>query len=64
MKSNLYKTGLAAMFAGLALTSCDPEIDSPKPSKGDADFTKYIAVGNSLTAGYMDAGVYREGQLN
>ena len=34
------------------------------PSKGNADFTKYVAVGNSLTAGYADGGVYRNGQLN
>jgi lysophospholipase L1-like esterase len=30
----------------------------PPPSKGTADFTKYIAVGNSLTAGYSDDGYF------
>ncbi|WP_461040936.1 SGNH/GDSL hydrolase family protein [Spirosoma harenae] len=34
------------------------------PTKGSADFTKYVAVGNSLTSGYADAGLYRESQLN
>ncbi|GAB3038475.1 SGNH/GDSL hydrolase family protein [Spirosoma pulveris] len=34
------------------------------PTKGSADFTKYVAVGNSLTAGYADGGLYRESQLN
>ncbi|MBD2700619.1 SGNH/GDSL hydrolase family protein [Spirosoma sp. BT702] len=34
------------------------------PTKGSADFTKYVAVGNSLTAGYADAGLYRDSQLN
>lgn len=34
------------------------------PSKGDADFTKYVAVGNSLTAGFADNGLYLDGQLN
>lgn len=38
--------------------------DGEAPGKGSADFTKYVAVGNSLTAGYADGGVYREGQLN
>ncbi|RYF74325.1 MAG: SGNH/GDSL hydrolase family protein [Cytophagaceae bacterium] len=33
-------------------------------SPGTANFTKYVAVGNSLTAGYADNGLYREGQLN
>ena len=31
-------------------------------TQGDADFTKYIAIGNSLTAGYMDAALYNDGQ--
>lgn len=42
----------------------DPNAVSGTPSKGSADFTKYVAVGNSLTAGYEDGGVYRDGQLN
>ena len=42
----------------------DPNATTGTPSKGDADFTKYVAVGNSLTAGFADAGLYREGQLN
>ncbi|GAB2556688.1 SGNH/GDSL hydrolase family protein [Spirosoma aerophilum] len=34
------------------------------PTKGTADFAKYVAVGNSLTAGYADGGLYRDSQLN
>ncbi|MBF9235969.1 hypothetical protein I2I05_01035 [Hymenobacter sp. BT683] len=50
---------------GLALGGCQPDLnDDPKSSAGQADFSRYIAVGNSLTAGYSDNGVYREGQLN
>ncbi|GAB4020931.1 SGNH/GDSL hydrolase family protein [Spirosoma koreense] len=37
---------------------------SGTPSKGSADFTKYVAVGNSLTAGFADGGLYRDSQLN
>ena len=33
-------------------------------SPGIADFTRYVAVGNSLTAGFADGGLYRDGQLN
>jgi lysophospholipase L1-like esterase len=33
------------------------------PVAGTGTFTKYIAIGNSLTAGYADGGVYRAGQL-
>jgi hypothetical protein len=52
------------IIAGLVwLSACKPSIDTPKPSKGSADFTRFIAVGNSLTAGFADGGLYRAGQL-
>ena len=35
-----------------------------KADKGKADFTRYVAVGNSLTAGYSDGALYRSGQQN
>lgn len=54
----------AALFASLILSGCTPEIDVPEAAKGNADFSKYISVGNSLSAGYMDGGLYREGQEN
>lgn len=34
------------------------------PQSGSANFTRYISVGNSLTAGYADGGLYLAGQLN
>lgn len=43
--------------------ACTPEIEVPAPVAGVADFSKYIAVGNSLTAGYADNGLYEEGQM-
>ncbi|HEX8351145.1 MAG TPA: hypothetical protein VF598_14375, partial [Hymenobacter sp.] len=49
---------------GLGVTACQPDLeDDFTPSAGSADFSRYIAVGNSLTAGYQDNGVYLEGQL-
>ena len=33
-------------------------------SKGSADFTKYVALGNSLTAGYSDNALFKAGQIN
>lgn len=54
-----------AAFLGLGLTGCQPDLEQDiKPSKGNADFTTYIAVGNSLTAGVSDAGLTLEGQQN
>ena len=53
------------IIAGLLfLGACKPEIHNPAPSKGSADFSRFIAVGNSLTAGYSNGGLYLEGQQN
>ncbi len=46
------------------LTACEPKIDEFSPSKGSADFTTYLAFGNSLTAGYADNALYSGGQEN
>lgn len=55
---------LAAIAIGL--TSCEPEFDNELSnnsySSGEADFTTYLAVGNSLTSGYMDGTMFRSGQ--
>ena len=36
----------------------------PGASAGSANFSKYVALGNSITAGYADNALYREGQDN
>jgi len=65
MKKFFYKSSMLALVVGVLFTSCDPEIDAEPISAGQGvDFSKYIAVGNSLTAGFQDNGLYREGQLN
>lgn len=59
------KIKLAALaLALLAFSGCEPKLDAPTPQKGEADFTRYVALGNSLTAGYNDGALHREGQLN
>ncbi|WP_158551421.1 SGNH/GDSL hydrolase family protein [Rhodohalobacter sp. SW132] len=76
MKS-IYRLLITVLFAGFVLYGCDGEFDSlvdanadrnPIPdteieaSQGDADFTNYVAIGNSLTAGFMDGALYNNGQ--
>lgn len=55
-----------ALLAAAGLTACEPEFENEVTnasySAGEADFTTYVAVGNSLTAGYMDGTVSRVGQ--
>lgn len=57
---------LLPLFAGmLSFTACKHDHDgTPAPTPGKADFSRYIAVGNSLTSGYADGGLYLEGQQN
>lgn len=63
IKNSLY----AAALLGFA-TACEPEIERDEPvyeeARGEADFSTYVALGNSLTAGYADNALYREAQLN
>src|SRR5258708_5112762 len=47
------------------ITLRQPEVIQPEtPSKGNADFTKFVAIGNSLTAGYQAGALFTEGQNN
>ena len=70
MKSIYLKISL--VLAAFVLTiSCEPELDPSVEDdqnqiyeSGEANFNNYVAVGNSLTAGFMDGALYREGQQN
>lgn len=43
--------------------SCEPKIDAPAPTTNEKlDLSNYVAIGNSLTAGYADNGLYLSGQ--
>lgn len=61
MKTWIYN--LKYILPAFLLFACNPEIDVPTSTPGSADFSNYIAVGNSLTAGYGDNGLYADGQM-
>lgn len=44
------------------LASCKPNINSYTPNAGTTDFSSYVAVGNSLTAGYASGALFISGQ--
>lgn len=47
----------------LSFTACKKEkTTSPITTSGTADFSRYISVGNSITSGYADGGLYLAGQ--
>lgn len=52
------------LFAIVLLFACEPVIDDFTTESGGADFTKYVAIGNSLTAGFADKDLYKSGQEN
>jgi lysophospholipase L1-like esterase len=50
---------------GLGLAGCQVDVAAPDTAvSGNASMATYIAVGNSLTAGYQSGGLSRYGQLN
>lgn len=58
-------TGIAAAALSL-MQSCHNEFDNDVTSiavtSGEANFSKYVALGNSLTSGYRDGALYADGQ--
>ncbi|WP_281615431.1 hypothetical protein [Flammeovirga sp. SubArs3] len=66
---NKYRSIIAALAVAF-LASCTIEVDDFQPSAGtDAsgnavDFTTYVALGNSLTAGYTDGAWVAKAQAN
>ncbi|USL94688.1 G-D-S-L family lipolytic protein [Riemerella anatipestifer] len=56
-----------AAVSMLSVMSCETDFDDRDVSKisitnGEADFSKYVALGNSLTSGYRDGALYSSGQ--
>ena len=62
----LNKIVLAAL--AISLFSCDDDFENPvedfQVTSGTADFSKYVALGNSLTSGYTDQALFISGQQN
>jgi hypothetical protein len=65
---------IALLTSILLLESCKQEVikleqpaaptPGPTPTKGGADFSKFVAIGNSLTAGFQAGALFNEGQAN
>ena len=53
----------ALLFTVSCNTDFDTDVNNVVVSPGSANFTKYIALGNSLTSGYRDNALYIDGQV-
>ena len=65
MKNNIKYLAVLA----LGIIACEPEFDNAIEdgnvfSRGEADFSNFVAIGNSLTAGFADNALYITGQEN
>ncbi len=57
---------LAIILLGFFILSCEDrsELTEPtKPNTGSADFSKFVTIGNSLTAGYQSSALYESAQV-
>ncbi|NMM48009.1 hypothetical protein [Marinigracilibium pacificum] len=63
-----FKLSIYTLLSTCLLFACTydfPESTvAQEPTSGEADFSKVVAIGNSLTAGYMDGALYKSGQEN
>jgi len=65
MKNYIKYFGILA----LGMVACEPEFENPVNeagayTSGEANFSNYVAIGNSMTAGYADGALYITGQQN
>jgi len=59
---NISNKFLTAAVLSIVFFACKPHVDAPAVSKGTLDLTHYVAIGNSMSAGYADNALYYSGQ--
>lgn len=64
MKSTKLILFTAALMAAAVIGGCtDSAPSGPAPSLGNVTVKKYVAIGNSLTAGYQSNALYESAQI-
>ncbi|TVQ19024.1 MAG: hypothetical protein EA361_01025, partial [Bacteroidetes bacterium] len=54
---------LTLLILFLSAVSCEPEISEFKPGSGNADFSVFVTIGDSQTAGFANNELYKSGQI-
>lgn len=55
---------MKTLVSALALALVLPAAGAAQPDTGQANFTRYVAIGDSLTAGFQSGSLYRASQIN
>ena len=64
MKANTFIFAALVVIGALVAQGCaDSAPSGPSASLGSVTVTKYVAIGNSLTAGYQSNGLYQSAQI-
>ena len=58
----LRKVSFFLFSFSLIFFSCNPKLDIPEPSQGEADFTKFISIGDNYLTGYQNGALFKKGQ--
>ncbi len=58
----ILKISLLVVVISTTLFSCKPSINTSTITSGNTDLSRYVAIGNSLTSGYADGALRKEGQ--
>lgn len=71
MNNKIMKSAIIGLFSATVLSACggggtnfDDPVKDESFSSGDVDLSRYVALGDSLTAGYKDGTLYLDGQLD
>jgi len=62
IQKSLYSLAVAVLVVGCGTDISGNSEEDPDP--GSADFSTFVALGDSLTAGYADGALYRDGQID
>ncbi len=59
----MYKIFYFSVIA-LLVASCEKDVEAPSPKSGEADFSVFVSLGDSYTAGYINGALSRDGQMS
>jgi len=56
------KNPILFFASAVIINSCTPKVELPEVQNGNADFTRFVAVGDGYMAGYQDGAMWKDAQ--